>query len=605
MIKEWKRKVILTVSLLIGAVCIWTLVGFDTRPTATLPDVPFDESIISFDTDRGVRLDEEEGGPPYTAGDLHEAAAYDAFFNNTLTNTLGETLTNAIYDPLMLSAVIINPRKYLWRIPPPRTQGVTREGDAAEGMETLGRLKTFEAQLLFAKQATSVAIGRLHRDAETQKLYRLARRNRSAFGVHLESALRGLLLSSLRQMCRYVHFAMMTSPQHYRRFRAIAAGRGTHHLDAVWVFLRELDHSTDVGEAARRLRNGAVCLDNISGSAWSCPRDVSVTRAAVSAAFIDYGDESAHDFARHQQLMRSQLHCSDVMRTCEDPEGCRFLCNAGYLLRGSGGDLEAFAGSAPKSSAARKPVFHRVLGGGSNNEYSWEESIVRLFGYGNITHRHSNMNGLWTMSTVDCTVPTFNIPPLLRNATVGFGYAKLCIGASRSPNFVSYQELKRQLLASEEVGEDTHNFTRLPKDPEAKAPSRGIVDDVSIFKLDIEGYEVDAIPQWVADDITALASNKNLVSRLRHSPLTSIDFATEGPRALTVSQFQIEFHSNANDVRSAHSWFNLRFLLSLLGFHQVAYEYNHYSWHSCCFEAVFVHHRFYVRSEVWHAMVEH
>jgi hypothetical protein len=106
-------------------------------------------------------------------------------------------------------------------------------------------------------------------------------------------------------------------------------------------------------------------------------------------------------------------------------------------------------------------------------------------------------------------------------------------------------------------------------------------DEISLLKIDVEYGEYPAVEQWLHESLNG--------------------------RRSTVSQLQIEVHrlpfaATTSEVNiTASSWWiaSLRMQLLALGFLPVSQEKN--SFGHCCFEFVFVHYRYFIRSESWMA----
>jgi hypothetical protein len=130
-------------------------------------------------------------------------------------------------------------------------------------------------------------------------------------------------------------------------------------------------------------------------------------------------------------------------------------------------------------------------------------------------------------------------------------------------------------------------------------------DALTIFKVDIEGFEWNYIPAWLRGEFTSLSRNTPL-STLVDGSTSPIDYATAVPDYFTVSLFSLEFHRiGFRNVTGATSdgalrthWLSLQ--VHALGFLMVAHEKNEYS--QCCFEYSYVHVRHFIKSEMWMAL---
>ena len=85
---------------------------------------------------------------------------------------------------------------------------------------------------------------------------------------------------------------------------------------------------------------------------------------------------------RYWNMFRPFLSCSSSVRTCELPEGCRFVCNPEFLVLGNGvsSSSSSSGGGEEEENNKNNNVQQReIVGIGSNNEFDWEESLISLY----------------------------------------------------------------------------------------------------------------------------------------------------------------------------------------------------------------------------------
>eukprot|EP00758_Cryptobia_borreli_P013521 Tbor_TRINITY_DN5842_c0_g1::TRINITY_DN5842_c0_g1_i1::g.7029::m.7029 len=371
--------------------------------------------------------------------------------------------------------------------------------------------------------------------------------------------------------------------------------------------------------------------------------------------------------------IRPVLGCGSIVKLCEAADGCRYFCNLNYLL---GADTmkqsSAFlpptviaSPRAPFTTAANvgpsdewRPYYHQVIGFGSNNEYDWEVALIEAFDRG---QPHANRIG--KMTVFDCTVKKWTPPAeligsaasdKLLSTVIDFGHASFCIGAVNSPsasgtsvrkNSVTHR-VKRKDLASIEfaslkklltnkdpelarsLGFETKRYNSHPVDGDVGRSDdsggegvdrRGgvnydLFDEVSIMKIDIEGYEHVTFPLWVSaelGDIGAglLQQNSSSVSGNGAPPSgeTLLFFDKLARNMYTISQIGMELHRRghkaihgASYIGAMRTHYTLMHLYSL-GFVMFGQERNPYD--VCCYEVAFTHYRHYARSEGWQMVV--
>lgn len=140
-----------------------------------------------------------------------------------------------------------------------------------------------------------------------------------------------------------------------------------------------------------------------------------------------------------------------------------------------------------------------------------------------------------------------------------------------------------------------------------RAPAVRLFDAISIYKVDIEGFEFNVIPSWSRDELVNIATeNPALVAK---GAVETFDFEDAASDFMTISLFSMEFHRMghkkaiaASRVGALRAHYLLLHLYSL-GFLMVGHEKNQYD--HCCYEQAWSHVRHFVRSETWMVAREH
>lgn len=644
----------------------------------------------------------EDSDAPPLRHPVHPRPPFQEYFSELLADVLGADFAAALYDPYVLPAYALRPERYQWPVP------FVSQGLAVLHPGSLGQLEGFEAQLLLVKRSTSLYYGRLHRDAALRALYadivmvpggasdenassssssaggghdggRAERRGTTAMrrqqqrrrGVLLDRSLRHLILGVARYAAMLAQLAVDTNPtakallmrvNQQRRGASPLSDDGSSPtaprppVDALFAFMRFLPAHGTTSDASRMLNEGAH-------GEWARSTRVHAPGGRVSphensVFVIHYGSKSFHEYGKHSSkffvTQRPFIACGALQRMCEDPDGCRFLCNPAYVQFAA--PQYPYAPPPETASATltslrnrvaaqpRGTYLHRFIGMGSFNQYDWEMSALRMFGYVNAaagdtlgSRRSVAANGLRSLTTLDCTV-TFKPPEVLKVAAVGFGTANFCIAdrtnvASRQ---VTYEETLRRVVLSERQGtHETLGIVRYTTGHEVamERPVPAAFDDVTLLKVDVEAWEYSVLPSLAVHEIAQVRRDKRLLQRFEaemaaiassaafpteRSPqaaetrtyaadLTVVDFTTSAastipePRPLrTVSQIQLEVHAYAkNRTRAVWLVHHANLQLLQLGFAQAAYEYNHESPSRCCFETLWVHYRHFILSEMW------
>ncbi|CUG88910.1 membrane-associated protein, putative [Bodo saltans] len=166
-------------------------------------------------------------------------------------------------------------------------------------------------------------------------------------------------------------------------------------------------------------------------------------------------------------MLRPTAGCSSIVRLCEIPDGCRLLCNGEYLLHagrkrqsdnvkavvtgvqsshhaaGDGAALPTIVAEAqPKQQLqgvqSNKQYHHRIIGMGCNNQFDWELSLLSLFQNTEAlsTGHHQHHHRIGWMTSMDCTITLapgrrqWKVPGILKRSAVGYTGASVCAGSS-------------------------------------------------------------------------------------------------------------------------------------------------------------------------------
>jgi hypothetical protein len=315
-------------------------------------------------------------------------------------------------------------------------------------------------------------------------------------------------------------------------------------------------------------------------------------------------------------MIRPTGSCSSVVRLCEIPDGCRLVCNAEYLLHAG---LTVGNGS---------PHFHRIAGFGSNNEYEWEDSLMRMFKSSEAMSRGRHHSIGW-LTIFDCTLVgrrQWAPPRGLTESAIGFGHVTKCCDGEMSSTSVTIGAFKDLQIKSENerrqhpadtersTGELVTRYRVAPavllNNDNVSDHDSGTIqvfDGLTILKLDIEGYEFNALPAWARDELRCLAEqNPSMFSR---GDATALDFSAACREYFTVSLLNMEFHRSGHANKfgarlpgALRAHFTILHLYSL-GFLMIGQERNHFD--DCCYEVAFVHQRHLVKTEMWGVVRDH
>lgn len=501
---------------------------------------------------------------------------YHKYFQEMILDEMGPYVAGALYDPSVLLEAMKSP-------------GFMAFVNTADTSGMPATLNTPYAQIADIKRAASIGLGRMHRDSSMQVLFDKSTPVELAhFDRSVRHFVRGVLRGAVLKIQTIVDFGPARAhlgPKYAKRMELFEGH------DPVWAFLNAI--STTATEAEIK-----DAWDTLGSNPKAAPENPVHLHPAEQLFHIEYhivlykDDTFKHLIQKYMYLWRPTASCFDVQRECESPDGCRYYCNYAYLQR------------AADPSLGGKPYYHRFLGFGSNNEYEWEQSMLRYMGYkGNHV-----FNKLHTMTSFDCTLPVWRPPQELKNLPVGWGGASFCVGDRTGKiggrNFVAFSEMKQRILESETPG--TH-ATVLRNKMEVDHPipvNTEYFDEVSILKCDIEGSEVPVMYTWSNGELSSFNNNKNLQKQIADSKKDNeflmIDFAKIIPEYFTVSTVLMEIHGwgpKPLDIEGVFRTQHLLQQLSQMGYVPVSLEAN-FNIHTA-FEVVYVHYRYFVRSEMW------
>jgi len=253
----------------------------------------------------------------------------------------------------------------------------------------------------------------------------------------------------------------------------------------------------------------------------------------------------------------------------------------------------------------------------------------------------STRNGIGRVTVFDCTVRSWTPPKHLTQAPIGFGHGTYCLNnvvhhqppgrQAVAPSTISFPFLKKSLSVEWESNPLHIKRYTPPEGTTSSAKVEGgdgggveginvpppfynpnVFDEVSILKLDVEGFEHRTLPNWLTSELSDLGRTRLSKS---HSLTTAgatkgvgdsslITFDIDAPNTFTVSHYGMELHRLGHKANYAAGYTGaLRTHYTLmqlyaLGFAMFGQEKNPTDY--CCFEIGMVHYRHYVRSETWH-----
>ena len=568
-------------------------------------------------------------GAPQTAATSTEPfrqPSYQDFVSELATEHYGPLLYRALYDPNIMNdaatslsngvdidSVLPSDKGFVWEYVKMTHRPVT-----PKPFQSVGGI------LSLTKQLISIGLSRLHRDKQLSLMY--ARSVRSA-----ASSSRSLpLFKRLIQRCLTAYAtqfyimmqltidAMDEVGQEKMTLKELKT-KYDGSIDPLIVIMSKVTHITRPADIEGLLKRADVLVTEYmtKNHAAAASRD-----GSISTMFpLEYGwrHYKKNDIpnGKFWNSIRPTATCSTLFRLGEVVDGCRFLCNAEYLL------------SAGGSSEKKQKFFHKIAGFGSNNEYDWEVSLKNMFeSSSRLTNDATHELGWITI--FDCTIGAGQARewlPLkeLTERPIGFGHASRCLDADPNNLSVSLVMLKPLLRKSEAerinaktiaanhstVGELVTRYRvsdgamKMVTSEEARwldGPGGvRLFDELTILKWDVEGYEHNVLPRWARDELRCLA--QTVPAKFRRGDNELIDSDVDCTEYFTPSLLNLELHRMGhtnNFGASIESAFRAHFTLLhaySLGFVMVAQEKNHID--NCCYELAFVHVKHFVRSELW------
>ena len=529
---------------------------------------------------------------------LVDTRRYLDVFSEILLQDLGPVVSKAVYDPSMLPAVVSSFKD----------DETSVFGAVAEDFSLFNHDRppvpksqaTTPHRLLLLKLTTSIGIGRIHRDAALHAMYDAAKTQaeRRLVVRHVRRAVRAMVnhffigLQMIIDVIIEGHAfkRVLHERQHWHDFDV--------DTDPLLLMMSTIKHThkpSDLEPLQERIERRDFLKELV-------PAQRTSDRAFVRVHVLEYQrghiNRASPGTGKYWNYFRPTSGCSSLTRTCEEPEACRLVCNIDYLM-----------------SAGSQKTYHRFVGFGSNNDFGWEESTARLFADRSAgTTSVAPFHGIRSMTTLDCTVQHWNIPGYMARHN-NFMTGRICIDqAAGHGDRIRIDALKQLVLDGESRAAGTKLEVKGKRVdvPPRTADQAALFDDVAIFKVDVEGHEHSAISGWAKLELRDLKKTKGqaLQSELdartsgssADAPLTLIDFERDVPSFFTVSMFQLELHER---VGGKSRWrfdsallqgFRMQQYLASLGFIQISQERNAFG--DCCYELVYAHYRYLVRSEL-------
>lgn len=541
------------------------------KPAAVTASTPVDKPVVA------PPVEDTPSSPVDVSmfGDLDKT--YHVYFQDAINQEMGRYLASALYDPEVLIQIMKSPG-YM------RTFDVNNQHAMPEPLS-----QPYE-QIADIKRACSASLGRMHRDTSMEALYKKASH---AELIHFDRSVRHFIRGQVRQavlriqtIIDFGHARNHAGPMFARR-RELFEGH-----DPMWAFLAAIkatSTSADIKSAWENLgKSPKAASDNNDG--------LSILHPAEQLFHLEYhrkqyGQQDPHK-QKYMYLWRPTASCFELQRECEAPDGCRYYCNFAYLQ------------NAKEQSLDGKPFHHRLLGFGGNNDYDWELSMVKNFGY----EKTAVHNKVYSMTTFDCTLKQWTPPEELKSKPIGWGGASFCVGDRTGNiggrNFVAFNEMKQRILESESTGKHPTVLRNLMAADAPVPVNTENFDEVSVLKCDIEGSEVPVMYTWVDGETKSFNNNKDLQSQIEASQkdgtFLMIDFAKIIPEFFTVSTVLMEIHGISGNPMGEVGTFRTQHLLQQLtqmGYVMVSMEKNFFG--DLAYEFNFVHYRYFVRSEIW------
>ncbi|CUG88912.1 membrane-associated protein, putative [Bodo saltans] len=567
-----------------------------------------------------------------------------------LTYHFGPAIAEAVYDPELYNLMV-------------RTVETDGEGSWWWPNDDLVPFKTVDTPptrpthfhnisnlLWWTKRWTTAAISKITRDSELEKLFeRMCVDPEHLMKMNL---LEKTIVRALGAQVQYFHTVLQLGID---VCNSPAVNEALHNLvkhekgmDALVLISGWIEPSTSVSDIDKIMESYSAPSSRLTELVHSRLKAVVAAsealksggvRAHSQALYPLYYDTAPYLSAnplegKFWNMLRPTAGCSSIVRMCEVPDGCRLVCNSEYLLH---------AGRGKDRQQQKQPTTyaHRMLGMGGNNEYEWEMSLLRFF-QGSTSLSRDDSHQLGWLTTMDCTLTLtrgkrqWRVPKALMDAPIGFSGVSICAsGKKTAPFLVAPGGLKQLQLSSEATWGDAsappltlrytpnpiaaeaakrrrgphatedQSFTMAPRktlsSPHTAVPGPRWFDALTVFKMDIEGFEWSYLPAWLREESHSIATNAR--AAVQEHSTAAIDFAAAVPQYFTVSLFGLEFHrighakhhGNTNTGALRAHWLTLQ--VYSLGFIMIAHEKNEFD--QCCFEHAYVHVRHFIRSEMW------
>lgn len=586
---------------------------------------------------------------------------FHAWFASMLVKHFGRAIAEAVYDPELFNTA---------------AQSVTSTGEGTIFPKADDYVFAMKKKLLpdwvkrtrtippkhfnnisnmlwWNKWFTSIGVSRIARDDEIRKLYdRLVRT--AADDNSLKSRLfETTVVRAVSAQVQYFHTVLqlavdiaLTQDAKLLLQQLTASHPG---LDAMVLLSGLITERTTMSELDAMFS----CHDLLTAVVQHRVKQVDASAAPAApqqGLYPVYMDEVPFDLSlpangKFWNMIRPTAGCSSIVRACEIPDGCRLLCNGEYLLRAGLLDTPQNHSRSMQDHHAH-PFHHRIIGIGSNNQFDWELSFLKLFSATHFAYR-GNSHDIGWMSSVDCTLTLapgprqWRVPASLRDARVGHTAVSMCADSvAHAANILTLADLKQFQLKIEASYSDRSSDDGAKRLPVVRSSAKDVVvlseshgdgnahkrftmpavaaesssdrprwfDALTIFKMDIERYEWNVIPSWLYSELGSIG--KHASQLMVQGSTAPIDFEAAAPDFFSVSMFSLEIHRigddkyerRKSDIDGALRMHWAMMHIYALGFVMIAHEKNEID--QCCFEHTFSHVRHFIRSELWMSLRE-